>query len=430
MSGDSATVTVGILSFHNSRETKAISNAVTAVGHDAVWLHEEAIGIDVSETGVAFEPDVDVVVNRLLLSKSSTPLEDLSIASCYAAARPVLNDPRNVLFSIHKHATATRLAAADVPVPHSYLATDEAHLNDARSAFELPFVYKTAIGTNGGGTWLVDHDKTISPTVDGRRAFIQTYLDPDDDDHRDLRVYIVGDEIIGAMYRYAPAGDWRTNVALGGTVEDATDDLSQQAAGIALRAVRALGLDYAGVDLIEGPNGWLVLEVNPTAGFRGLFRATGRSPAVHIARLALERVGHTIDDETVERLSHVLDGSPPEDAPSSVHDDRVPVVGYAERVTVTGISGSKEVLARIDTGAAKTRLDAALATEVGAEPPSVLDDEDAQPQVDVVVELADQRQTVTAVLVEDPDDPLHIGRDVLRNFYVDVRRRVKDDSDT
>ncbi|WP_411967072.1 ATP-grasp domain-containing protein [Haloferax sp. YSSS75] len=429
MKDGGSTITVGILGFHDSRETKALSNTISSLGHEPIWLHEEAVGIDVSSDGVTLDPDVDVVVNRLLLSKSTTPLEDLSIASCYAAVRPVLNDPRSVLFAVHKHATSAKLAAAGVPVPHTYLATGAAKLNEARSAFGTPVVYKTAIGTNGGGTWLVDHERPLSVSVDGRRAFVQEYLS-EADTHRDLRVYVVDDKIVGAMYRYAPAGDWRTNVALGGEVEDATDDVSQQAAGAALHAVRALGLDYAGVDLIEGPNGWVVLEVNPTAGFRGLFRATGRSPAAAIARLAIERAGGTVDDADVERLSRQLDGSPPDDAPSSVRDHRVPVVGFTEQVTVTGISGSKDVLAHIDTAADTTRITPELAIEVGTEPPSVISD-DATPRVDIVVELAGERRTVTAVLDDDvgSETPLRIGRDVLRNYYVDVRRRVSDVSE-
>ncbi|WP_416840659.1 ATP-grasp domain-containing protein [Haloferax sp. DFSO52] len=424
MVGGESTITVGILGFHDSRETKALSNTITELGHEAVWLHEEVIGIDVSSEGVELDPDVDIVINRLLLSKSTTPLEDLSIASCYAAVRPVLNDPRNVLFAVHKQATSATLAAAGVPVPHTYLATGDAKLNEARPDFGMPFVYKTAIGTNGGGTWLVEHERPLSVSVDDRRAFIQEYLS-EADEHRDLRVYVVDDTIVGAMYRYAPAGDWRTNVALGGDVEDATDDISQQAASAALRAVQALGLDYAGVDLIEGPDGWVVLEVNPTAGFRGFFRATGRSPAAAIARLAIERAGGSVDEELLERLSRQLDGSPPKDAPSTVRDDRVPVVGFTERVTVTGLSGSKVVLANIDTATETTRIYPQLALEIGTEPPSVVTD-DAPPRVDIVVEIAGDRRTVTAVLDDevDPETPLRLGRDVLKNYYVDVRRRV------
>ncbi|MFC7202415.1 RimK family alpha-L-glutamate ligase [Haloferax namakaokahaiae] len=420
-------VTVGVLGFHDSRETKAISNAISELGHTAVWLHEDVIGVDVSPDGVTLEPDVDVVVNRLLLSKSRMPLEDLSIASCYAAVRPVCNDPRNVLFAVHKQATAARLAAEGIPIPRAYLSTSEDKLNETRPEFGHPAVYKTAVGTNGGGTWLIDDDRRLSNVVNDKRTLLQSYVKLEKR-HRDLRVYVVGDEIVGAMYRYAPEGDWRTNVALGGDVEDATEDLTPAAADAALGATRVLGLDYAGIDLIEGPDGWVVLEVNPTAGFRGLYRATGRSPAVFIAKLAIERGGGTVDEELVERLQYVLDGRPPEDAPSKVKDEATPVIGYTEHVVVTGASDSKTVIAHVDTGSKTTSIAPEVAVEIGAEPPALVAGEDVAPRVAIVVELGGLRQSVTATLDDDieADAPLRIGRDVLRHYYVDVHRQLPD----
>ena len=131
----------------------------------------------------------------------------------------------------------------------------------------------------------------------------------------------------------------------------------------------------------------------------------------------------------VERVGRDLDGTPPADAPSRVRDERLPVVGHAERVTVTGISGSKEVLARIDTAASMTRIAPDLAADLGTEPSAAVED-GAPPQVDIVVELAGERRTVTAVLDEEmePETPLRIGRNVLRDYYVDVRRGVRGDT--
>jgi hypothetical protein len=62
-------------------------------------------------------------------------------------------------------------------------------------------------------------------------------------------------------------------------LEDATESLPDAVEEIARTATAAVGLDCAGVDLIEGEDDWAILEVNPTAGFKGLFQATGRSPA-------------------------------------------------------------------------------------------------------------------------------------------------------
>ncbi len=140
-------------------------------------------------------------------------------------------------------------------------------------------MYKTAIGTHGGGTWMVDLENQVNAQVGGRYAFLQEYMEHDEQRHHDLRVYVVGDRIVGAMNRYAPEGEWRTNVALGGEVEDMTGELPERVREIALDSVEAIGLDYAGVDIVQSDDGYYVLEVNPTAGFRGLFKASGVSPA-------------------------------------------------------------------------------------------------------------------------------------------------------
>jgi len=67
---DSASpVRVGVLSFHNSKETKAILNAVHALGHEPVWLREENARSWIEAGNLRFDPDVEVVSNRLLTTK-------------------------------------------------------------------------------------------------------------------------------------------------------------------------------------------------------------------------------------------------------------------------------------------------------------------------------------------------------------------------
>jgi len=276
MSSDS--VRVGVLSLHNSKETKAICNAVEDLGHEPVWLREENAAVSVEDGDVAVEPAVDVIANRLLLSNTDQPAELLGLAATFERIRPMLNEPNAVLASIHKFATAATLADWNIRVPDALLALSNDRLNEGRERFGDVGVYKTAIGTHGGGTWKVDLTERVNPKVGNRQAFLQKLIDRDDEKHRDLRVYIVGDEIVGSMYRYAPEGDWRTNVALGGAVEDATDDMPQEAADTALYAAEVMDLDYAGVDLVEGYDGWYVLEVNPTAGFKGSRRPAPARP--------------------------------------------------------------------------------------------------------------------------------------------------------
>ncbi len=434
MTADS--VTVGVLALHVSKESKAILNAVEDLGHEPVWLREENTAISIEDGDVSVEPDVDVIANRLLLSSTQEPAEGLGLAATFERIRPMLNSPEAVLTAIHKFATAATLADWDVRVPDALLALSNDRLNQTRERFGNEAVYKTAIGTHGGGTWKVDLTEPVNPKVGNRQAFLQTLIHRDDQPNRDLRVYVVDDAVVGAMYRYAPESDWRTNVALGGKVEDATESMPDKARRTALYAADVLGLDYAGVDLVEGEDGWYVLEVNPTAGFRGLYRATGQSAAPHIAAAAIKRAGGEVDEQRVRELSATLDDSRPACTPNPPRrmPEDTPLIGYIEQVVVSGTSGSATAYAKSDTGATRTSLDTELAAEIGAGPiksmtrvkSGSLKSGKVRPVVDLVVGIGGRQHTVTAS-VEDRshmDYPILLGRDILQHYQVDVRRRA------
>jgi RimK family alpha-L-glutamate ligase len=434
-------VSVGVLSLHNSKETKAICNAVEALGHEPAWLRHENTTIHIEDGTPKLEPDVDVLVNRLLLSKSTEPCEELGLANALDRLRPMLNRPDEVLTAMHKLATAVALTNEDLPVPDALMALSSERLNDARDEFGEEAVYKTAIGTNGGGTWKVGPGERVNARVGNRYAFLQSLLEGSPDGVRDLRVYVVGGDVVGAMYRYAPEEEWRTNVALGGNVQDATDDVPEDVLYTARAATDAIGLDYAGVDLMEGEDGWSVLEVNPTAGFKGLFEATGRSPAPYIAKVAIERAGGDVDDERVRELSATLDDSVPDCKPSrpAQRSETPLVIGYTEEVVVSGTSGSESVVAKSDTGATRTSIDTQLAADIGAGPIKSITkvrsgsskSSKSRPVVDVVVGVGGNRHTVTAS-VEDRSHmnyPVILGRDILGDYQVDVSRQADLESD-
>ncbi|MFB6104955.1 MAG: RimK/LysX family protein [Halobacteriaceae archaeon] len=428
---------VGVLSLHSSKETKAILNAVEAMGHRPEWLRRENTTVEVADGGLTIEPDVDVVLNRLLLSNTSQPCEHVGLARTVANAVPTLNDPAATLTAIHKFATATQLVDAGVRVPDAFLALDDGRLNEGLGRFGEEAVYKTAIGTHGGGTWKIGAGDHINARVGDRVAFLQSLIGGDGGPDRDLRVYVVGAEIVGAMYRYAPENDWRTNVALGGSVEPATD-LPDEAAEFAVTATQAIGLDYAGVDLVEGEEGWYVLEVNPTAGFKGLFRATGRSPAPILAAKAIEHAGGIVDPGTVDRLAETLDDSQPACTPKPVGGPagEPKTVGYTEEVLVSGTSDTQRVVAKSDTGASRTSIDTQLAATIGAGPikdmtrvkSGSMKSGKTRPVVDIVVGVGGDRHTVAASLEDRShmEYSLLLGRDILGNYRVDVGRRVED----
>ncbi|WP_254271211.1 RimK family alpha-L-glutamate ligase [Haloarcula marina] len=435
-------ITVGVLSLHSSKESKAILNAAEELGYDTAWLREENTAVMTEDGKVTLDPDVDVIANRLLLSSDEEPMEGAGLALTLNRVAPMLNEPTAAMTALHKFATAAALANAGVPIPDAVLALSNQRLNKERERFGERAVYKTAIGTHGGGTWMVDLNDPVNAQVGERHAFLQEFLEHDDQRHHDLRVYVVGDQVVAAMNRYAPEGEWRTNVALGGEVEDMTGRLPDQVRQMALDSADAVGLDYAGVDIVQGEDGYYVLEVNPTAGFRGLFKASGISPAPYIVQLAVERAGGSVDDAEVERLSDRLDDSRPTATPrksTTVPPENV-TIGYIEEVVVSGTRGHKTVLGKSDTGATRTSIDAELAAEIGTGP--ILDivkiksgsvkSGRSRPVVDLVVGIGGTQHTVTAS-VEDRshmDYPLLLGRDILKHYQVDVNRRIDDEYDT
>src|SRR5207253_2804118 len=91
---------------------------------------------------------------------------------------------------------------------------------------------------------------------------------------RDVRVFVVGGRVLGAIERRAAAGEWRTNVSNGGSARPF--DLPDSWGDLAVRAAGAVGADYAGVDLLPSTDGNVfVLEVNGIPGWEGLQQATG-----------------------------------------------------------------------------------------------------------------------------------------------------------
>jgi len=102
----------------------------------------------------------------------------------------------------------------------------------------------------------------------------------------DLRVFVLGGRVLTAMRRYSN-GDWRTNVAQGGTGEVVRPGAEEER--LALRAAAAVGATVAGVDLLPGPDGaWYVIEVNAVPGWRALAPVTG----IDVAAALIDFLAH------------------------------------------------------------------------------------------------------------------------------------------
>jgi len=96
--------------------------------------------------------------------------------------------------------------------------------------------------------------------------YIQEFVKNPNNVYRDIRAFVVGDEVVSAMYRVSD--NWITNIHQNAKPEEC--EVSREIEELAIKAKDALGLVYAGVDLIESRDGLKVLEVNATPSWEGL----------------------------------------------------------------------------------------------------------------------------------------------------------------
>src|SRR2546426_8522717 len=153
-----------------------------------------------------------------------------------------------------------------------------------------PAVLKPPVGSWGRLMAKVDDREEAEQIIEHKTAlgstmhsifYVQEYVEKPE---RDLRVFVVGDEVVAAMYRYSK--DWRTNAARGGTAESLTP--TPELAELALKASKAVGGGVLAVDLMESPEGLLVHEVNPTPEFKALTAATGIDVAGKVVDYTVE----------------------------------------------------------------------------------------------------------------------------------------------
>jgi ribosomal protein S6--L-glutamate ligase len=202
----------------------------------------------------------------------------------------VLNPPRAVEVCVDKYLATARLAAAGLPVPPTVACQHADAALEAFAALGGDVVVKPLFGSEGRGMVRVSDPEMAWRTfrtlerTQGVLYLQQFVRHPG----WDLRVFVLAGKVLTAMRRRS-RGDWRTNVAQGGTAEPVRVD--RDAESLALRSAAALGASVAGVDLLPGPRGeWYVIEVNAVPGWRALAPVTGVDVAAAV-------VSHLADGE-------------------------------------------------------------------------------------------------------------------------------------
>jgi len=255
--------------------------------------------IDVLRCNLALEPGsprlyhrgkevrrISVAVPRI---GASVTAAGLSVArQLEAMGVPLVNGASAIARSRDKLAALQQLAAAGVAIPRTVLARGGGEVSAlVAQVGGLPAILKLIQGTQGVGVMIAHSEAEVTSILGtlwdlGQEILLQEFVA--ESRGRDIRALVVGDRVVGAMRREAKLGEFRSNLHRGGF--GSALDLPPAYAEAAVRAARVLGLDVAGVDLLESSDGPKVMELNSSPGFEGLERATGADVAGEIIAFA------------------------------------------------------------------------------------------------------------------------------------------------
>ncbi len=282
--------------------TQRLQEAADRRGHDVVVLPVpdgsivlRGDAVEITAKGVPIL-QVDVVIPRIpatrCLAHALCVLRQLELGGT-----ATLNSSGAIEEAGHKFRALARLASRSLPIPRTSLVR---HVDSVSWAIEhvggAPVVIKPVIGSRGEGVVRGDtldgaRSAAESLLLVGQELLVQEYIS--ESEGRDVRVIVCGGRVVCAVRREAPPGRFRSNVQQGGraTSFEPSSELSM----LAIRATRELGLEVAGVDILESDHGPLVVEVNASPGLRAIEEATGVDVAAHF-------VGH-LESRCSDRLA-------------------------------------------------------------------------------------------------------------------------------
>ncbi len=264
----------------SSYSTQRLKTAALERGHACKVLDTLRFAIDLSgdEPDLQFRgkrlSDYDAVLPRIGASITyygSAVLRQFQQMDVYTP-----NTAGGITNSRDKLRAMQILSRHEVGMPATTFVRDR---KDVLPAIErvggAPVVIKLLEGTQGIGVILAPDTKVAEAIIETLHSTRQNVLIQEfitESKGRDIRALVVGDRVVAAMRRTAQGDEFRSNVHRGGSVEGV--ELDPEYTATAVRSAQIMGLRVAGVDMLEGEDGPLVMEVNSSPGLEGIERAT------------------------------------------------------------------------------------------------------------------------------------------------------------
>ncbi len=198
----------------------------------------------------------------------------------------ILNSAHAIGVSRDKLYAHQLLASHRIAMPPTAFANSPKDTKDLVAiAGQAPVVVKLLESTQGKGVVLAETGKAAESLIDAFRNLEAHFLVQDfieESAGTDIRCFVVGSKVVGAIKRSAQPGEFRSNLHRGGIAE--TVVLTKEERSMAVKAAKVMGLAVAGVDLLQTEAGPLILEVNSSPGLEGIENATEKD----IAKMIIE----------------------------------------------------------------------------------------------------------------------------------------------
>jgi ribosomal protein S6--L-glutamate ligase len=203
------------------------------------------------------------------------------------------NTAHGILNSRDKLRSLQLLSRHSIGIPKTNYVRDK---NDVLPAIErvgnAPVVIKLIEGTQGIGVLLAESTKSAEALIEllqsqKQNVLVQKFVA--ESKGKDIRAFVVGSKVVAAMRRVAQGQEFRSNVHRGGLTEAV--DLSEEYKETAVRAAQIMGLQVAGVDMLEGADGPQIMEVNSSPGLEGIETCTN----LDIAGAVIDYISAQVD---------------------------------------------------------------------------------------------------------------------------------------
>ena len=267
-----------------------------------------------TDTQVVYHPSIDIIVSRegrrsirvknrvldlpdVIIPRTGSGTGYFGLAILRHLERlgvPTVNPSHAIEATKDKLYAHQVFAEQGIDTPKTMLVKHPVNAALVAREIGFPAVIKIMAGSYGKGVYMVNTQSEFQDFIEfahgiktDEAIIVQQYIDTRPGE--DLRVFVVGGKVIGAIKRSSQDGSFKANITRGGGAEPFP--INREIRDIALATARSLDLEIAGVDLLFGKDGYVVCEANSAPGFEGFEKATDINVAGEIIKYAKSKSG-------------------------------------------------------------------------------------------------------------------------------------------